>query len=383
MIFEAASRATDEELALAVLSSYALEKEVCSISDLATYLSEYTINSMLSLYSNTKVNSQKAAIIKTNPLLIRIFKLIQAVEEKYKSNEHKDLFFQIEYPGNEGFDISQRFKPNLEIKDNVLEGFGGDGWLGFYEYTISGRTFPDLALDIIRLTIDDPCNTEVQGIELGRSYRHMDLNFLNQYWFTSDIAPVWCYPDGTIYCNGYKAGQTIQDIIMEACCLAEEFKTLNMNISIQSRNGEWIIDDDAIVINIESGKVKASVGHKPLGTTNEFTVRANELRQQKKPVFTMEQLKAMQLSNECEHFMKSEQGKKVMKLKEYFYTFDRDIAMRLNSYMLETRGLPLIVGSTPVYNLLTYIFDYDMDKLKQYHEAYENRRKAWLAEKGR
>lgn len=382
--YEVAGRAADEETALTVLCCQALESKMCLADDLQPYVDNEIIESVKSLYESGLCSvSEKALAIKTNTLLFNVFKLRKYVEKKYKLDRNRLLYEQIDYPGAGIFDIGQKFKPNLTIEGNCLQGFSDDGWLGYCEYTITGKVTPDQALDIIRLTNYYTC-FEIEGFDLKPSYRHMNLDFFVQHWGMGNKAPVWCYPNGDIHCIGYTHGKDIQSIIIEACCLAAEFDWLSMSVTLHSQNKDYCsFKQDDITIDIENGSVKVYLGYSKIlhDIEREYIAMIDNLRQAGKRVFTQEQLLTIQSRNNYESLLNTDRGKKQIEFLDMVSRFDMDIQLRLSDFTEETMGMKVRGRGIKNENLLRYIFDYDQEKLDNYFNEYDEARKKWLAEK--
>lgn len=379
MVFEVTSRAASEETALAILALFAVKNNIFSIDDLTDRINKNIKASMLELLSpDNKTDWDKARVIKKYYWFTEAYDLSKKILKKYNILSADNISHHLGYPGNKLFDIGQTFKANIEVGKNVEYGFNGFGGLGYFKYYMRGKVSYNSALDIIRLTSDYMTRTDENNKMPG--YKHIDLNFYKQHWFNSNHGklPVWCYPNGSIYASGYRGALSIGEILLESCYLAAIFKGLSMDITlIQGDKKDFIGESSTIYISIEYGKVIASTKKNSsfiydYELAGEYINRIDSLRESGETGLSLDEFEEI-----CERNKRDIEYCKQNPDELYNLTFglDLDLCYRLELYIKENHGITL--GSrgrqtNPNYYMLKYLFDFDMNKLKQYISDHEN-----------
>lgn len=382
MMFEVASRAGSEDTALAAMALFAITKKVCTIDDLIGQIDNNIIASIRELLSpDIKTDWDKARVIKKYYWFEEAYDLNTEILKKYGIRTQDNIEFHLRCHGNKLFDIGQTFKANIKIEDGVAYGFNGQGGLGYFKYYMKGMVSHRLALDIIRRT----STYQIYGKEIVETlgYKHIDLDFFKQHWFFSDheSLPVWCYPNGVIQASGYRTALSIGEILLESYYLAAIFKGINMEVElIQEAIEDLRAEKSRIYISIKHGRVIASTKSKDLvGYTyelhREYIDKIDKLRENGEIGLSLDELEEISRRNKRDAKYCKQNPDELWELTE---GLDLDLCFRLELYLKENHGITLSTCGrqlNPNYYMLKYLFDFDMNKLKQYLKQYEQERK--------
>ena len=240
-------------------------------------------------------------------------------------------------------------------------------------------------MDIIRLTSE--YNGSLIDELVFPAGKFIELDFYKQYWFHTHNSELftWCYPNGGIHASGYRSGMCMGQLIMESCFLASAFKGLKMEVIIIAESETFYNRGDEITIKIRKGFVEVGIGSKSYYDLEEiydgqYIDKVNELRKTGQTGLDEYEIQEIFRRNKRD----ADEGKQHPdELANLVYNIDRDLQMRLEYYIAETTGVYLFFhGETYSikYNMLKFLFDFDMEKLRQYTMDYKKGRKQNLEE---
>lgn len=374
--FEIASRAANEETALSSLGLFMLENDLCSPAELNGYMGKKLLDSICELLDQkSKTDWHKAAIIKKHYWLHEAFDIKEDIIKKYNIETGSRIAYHLTYPGDKVFDIGQTLKVNLKVDKNAMQGFTGGGGLSYFKYIMQGKVSTSLALDIIRLT-SEYVNVHSVVQEIDRpGYNQLFLDFFRQDWFKDwGTKSVWCYPNGRIQAQGYDSIRNLGEIILEACFLASTFKTLRMQVAlINGANEDSLFsNDDDIIIDISDGSVEVKAGsceqwYNSWEPDEKYIEKINKMFDENKLPLSADEFKVISQRNKLDHEDEDIYAQK--ELSDLITFSDVGLAFRLIMYIQDTTDVRLDISKDlhfPSYQILKNLFDFDMDKLKQY-----------------
>ncbi len=275
-----------------------------------------------------------------------------------------------------------------------MHGFDGYGSLKHCSYTIRGLSTPETNLEIIRLTSTYPQKNlqrssfreeeweqkeEAGIIPVAASHLMPEFEFLAQSWFGEKaIGGLWSFPSGIISHDGTitETGINTASITTELCYLAQFFKNLTLEVTVNAPRRADIMSDGSEYIRfaLRDGKVSVRFpdyngGTYPFVDAAEYAMY-NRLLCEGKPLLDRKTIEYMSAANQLDR-EQYENDESRTKLYELLNTnADSFVFGAVRHYMNTRHGwIPEpVLGYSHVHQMMTWLFEMDVNKLEQMKE---------------